>query len=194
MAAGKTQGTGLHGQFPIDRTDAYENRTYQEKLDSIINNGPADVDPAMKGIGGAPTRTTTLPSDPARRKQFPIASGVLDYFPDALVAVAEISYAGNEQHNPGQPLHWNRAKSGDEADTIIRHFLQRGLRDSDGKRHSAKMAWRTLAFLQKEIEADNDGQQGYAEQGVGAKKEDTTQTQTEEPGRLSRLSKWERGL
>lgn len=104
------------------------------------------------GIGGAPTRATTLPDDPKARKRFPVASGVLDYFPDALVAIAEVSYVGNEQHNPGQPLHWARDKSTDEDDTIIRHFLERGTRDKDGIRHSAKLCWRALALLQKEIE------------------------------------------
>jgi hypothetical protein len=42
----------------------------------------------------------------------------------------------------------------DQDDTIIRHFLQRGLRDEDGQRHSAKLAWRALAALQLEIEAE----------------------------------------
>lgn len=110
----------------------------------------------VSGIGGAPTRASTLPEDPSGRKTYPIASGVLDYFPDALVAISNVSWKGNEQHNPGQPLHWDRGKSADEADTMIRHFLQRGSLDSDGIRHTAKMAWRALALLQKEIEAEND--------------------------------------
>ena len=96
-----------------------------------------------------------LPNDPAARKHIPLATGVLDYFPDALIAVAETSFAGNEQHNPGQPLHWDRSKSSDEADALLRHFLERGKIDTDGLRHSAKCAWRALALLQKEIEADN---------------------------------------
>lgn len=111
---------------------------------------------AKIGIGGAPTRATTLPEDAKDRKRYPVASGVLDYFPDALVAVSRVSYEGNEQHNPGQPLHWARGKSTDEADTIIRHFLQRGNFDTDGQRHSAKLAWRALALLQKEIETERE--------------------------------------
>ena len=106
------------------------------------------------GIGGAPTRATTLPDEAAARKTFPIASGFMDYFPDAIVAVSNISYRGNEQHNPGKKLHWNRGKSGDESDTMLRHFLQRGTLDTDGVRHSAKCAWRALALLQKEIEEE----------------------------------------
>lgn len=107
-----------------------------------------------RGPGGAPCRASILPDDAAARKKFPIASGVLDYFPDAIAAIAEVSQKGNDQHNPGKPLQWDRTKSGDEADTMQRHFLQRGQRDKDNLRHTAKMAWRALALLQKEIEAE----------------------------------------
>lgn len=81
-----------------------------------------------------------------------MATGVLDYFPDALVAVAGVSYLGNEQHNPGEPLHWARGKSMDQDDALLRHFLERGKIDSDGVLHSAKLAWRALALLQIELE------------------------------------------
>ena len=117
-----------------------------------FNNMPTEKMGILKGIGGAPTRESTLPEDPAERKKHPIASGVLDYFPDAIVALARLSWQGNHQHNPGKPLHWDRSKSGDEADTMMRHFMRRGTLDNDGIRHSVKMAWRALAFLQKEIE------------------------------------------
>lgn len=94
----------------------------------------------------------SLPSDAKTRKGIPIASGVLDYFPDALAAVAEVSRIGNEQHNAGQPLHWAKEKSTDHADCIVRHLIERGTVDTDGGRHSAKLAWRALALLQTEIE------------------------------------------
>lgn len=97
------------------------------------------------------------------RKQHPVATGVLDYFPDALYEVALVSWTGNEQHNPGTPLHWDRAKSQDEADALIRHMLERGKRDSDGMRHTAKVAWRALALLQKEIEKERDSVDGSRE-------------------------------
>lgn len=95
----------------------------------------------------------SLPTDRAARKALPIGTGVLDYFPDALAAVAEASVAGRI-HTPGQPLHWDKSKSVDEADCLIRHFLERGTVDSDGVRHTAKVAWRALALLQREIEQD----------------------------------------
>lgn len=87
------------------------------------------------------------------RKQVPVYSGLIAYFPDALAAVAECSYIGNEQHNPGTPVHWDRDKSGDELDALARHLLEAGKVDTDGVPHSAKVAWRALANLQKEIEA-----------------------------------------
>lgn len=93
-----------------------------------------------------------LPKDAVERKQVPLATGVLDYFPDALAAVAEVSRVGNDQHNPGQPLHWDKTKSLDHADSLLRHLVDRGSRDNDGVRHSAKAAWRALALLQTEIE------------------------------------------
>lgn len=86
------------------------------------------------------------------RKRHPIARGVLDYFPDAIAAVANVSLIGNEQHNPGEPMHWAREKSQDHADCIARHLLARGTLDDDGVLHSAKTAWRALAQLQLEIE------------------------------------------
>jgi hypothetical protein len=105
-----------------------------------------------------------LPKDYDARKAIPIATGVLDYFPDALAEVAKCSVVGNEQHSPGEPLHWARGKSMDQANTLIRHFLERGETDSDGVRHSAKVAWRALALLQLEIEAA----QAAADDGCGA--------------------------
>ena len=95
-----------------------------------------------------------LPTEAKARKALPLASGCIDYFPDALLAVAGVSKVGNDQHNPGKPLHWDRSKSGDEADALMRHFVERGALDTDGQRHSAKVAWRALALLQKEIEAE----------------------------------------
>ena len=95
-----------------------------------------------------------LPSDPKARKRIPLATGLLDYFPDALADVAGLSLVANEQHNPGEPLHWSRHKSNDHDDCLMRHFMERGTVDSYGIRHRAKVAWRALAALQLEIEAE----------------------------------------
>jgi len=89
-------------------------------------------------------------------KAFPLATGCLDYFPDALMEVALVSMLGNEQHNPGEPLHWSKGKSNDHADAAIRHLRLRGTRDSNGARHSGEAAWRALANLQIEIEKERE--------------------------------------
>lgn len=96
----------------------------------------------------------TLPTDAKARKQVPICTGVVDYFPDALIEIAQVSFVGNEQHNPGQPLHWAKEKSIGRGDEIMRHLIERGTRDTDGLRHTAKLAWRALELLQREIEAE----------------------------------------
>lgn len=90
-------------------------------------------------------------TDSATRKTFPMAAGLLDYFPDALAYVAWVSFQGNEKHNPGLPLHHARGKSTDHADCIIRHVLNRGRFDGD-VRESGAAAWRSLALLQEELE------------------------------------------
>ena len=104
--------------------------------------------------GTEATKIPLLPTEAKQRKMIPLASGVFDYFTSALIAVSQVSYVGNEQHNPGQDLHWSRGKSDDHADTMIRHFAERGAIDTDGQRHSAKMVWRALAILQLELEAE----------------------------------------
>lgn len=97
-----------------------------------------------------------LPTAPQARKAVPVYSGLVRYFPDALCAVAQLSMIANEQHNPGEPLHWAREKSTDELDALMRHLIDAGALDTDGTRHSTKVAWRALANLQKELEALRD--------------------------------------
>jgi hypothetical protein len=97
-----------------------------------------------------------LSTNAAERKEMPIARGVLGYFPDAIAEVAHVSFVGNQQHNPGQPMHWAKGKSTDHADCLVRHLIEAGTIDTDGLRHSAKVAWRALALLQTEIENERE--------------------------------------
>jgi hypothetical protein len=100
-----------------------------------------------------------FPVDDKQRKALPIFDGAIMYFPDALAAVAEVSRIGNAQHNPGEPLHWARGKSMDQFNTAVRHLIDHkgGCRyDADGGRHLAKCAWRILAALQLDIEAEQE--------------------------------------
>lgn len=120
------------------------------------NNQPCGVEGCSicgPNQGAMPSEQSKLKGSAAVRKGVPLATGVLDYFPLALIEVARVSKAGNDQHNPGQPLHWSKEKSADHADCILRHLIDRGTYDSDGMLHSAKVAWRALALLEIELEA-----------------------------------------
>ena len=96
---------------------------------------------------------TVLPTTSQERKDVPLARGVLDYFPAALAAIASLSKAGNDKHNPGEEMHHARGKSTDHADCILRHLVDRGTIDEeDGILHDVKVAWRALAMLQEALE------------------------------------------
>ena len=110
------------------------------------------------GLRQAPVPNVPLPTDAAARKALPIFTGVMMYFPNAIAAVAAVSKTGNDQHNPGEPLHWARGKSMDQMDTATRHMMDHGMgqvKDTDGGYHLAKAAWRILAELQLTIEKEN---------------------------------------
>jgi hypothetical protein len=90
-----------------------------------------------------------------KRKAIPVATGFCDYFPLAMQEVAKLSLISNEQHNPGTAMHWDRSKSGDEDDALMRHFLERDKIDTDGVLHRTKVAWRAMAGLQKHLEQED---------------------------------------
>ena len=85
----------------------------------------------------------TLPTEAQERKKYPMYSGLLNYFPDALAMVAKCSYDGNQQHHPDKPLHWDKSKSYDELDALVRHICEG---------EWEKVAWRALANLQRKID------------------------------------------
>lgn len=113
------------------RMDSGEQPTWMEKFTELVHR---EVPQVLK----AP-----LPHDSAERKTYPLMTGLVDYFPSALAAVAHHSYEGNEKHNPGQDLHWARGKSMDHLDAAMRHLMERDLPGA---------AWRVLAALQMELE------------------------------------------
>lgn len=83
-----------------------------------------------------------------------MAEGLLDYFPNALAEVARLSYHATQQHHPGEEMHWDRSKSTNHRDKIMRHLVDTGKIDDKGLRHSVMVAWRALALLQEELERD----------------------------------------
>jgi hypothetical protein len=105
----------------------------------------------------------TLGTDSNARKDIPVTSGVLKYAPAAIAGIAKISKAGNDKHNPGQPLHHARGKSTDHSDCIVRHtmdvndiiaYIERS-EAKDLKVHeqllneASQLAWRALIWSQE---------------------------------------------
>ncbi len=90
----------------------------------------------------------------AERKATPVFSGVLKYFPKAIKYVSQVSKAGNDQHHPDKPLHWDKSKSADEPDALVRHLIDHSINpmDDDGMLHAGKVAWRALALLERYLD------------------------------------------
>lgn len=107
---------------------------------------------AIPSTRKAPVVRNMLVEDDATRGDYPMFDGLMAYFPNALAEVSKVSKIGNDQHNPGQPMHWARDKSTDHGNKIMRHLVDAGGVDPRGVRHTARLAWRALAMLQEEIE------------------------------------------
>lgn len=106
-----------------------------------------------------------MPHGALARKATPIATGFLAYFPHSCAEVAKVSYIGNDQHNPGQPLHWARGKSMDQPDAAVRHIMDYLIakqrdpntpvpRDEKGNSLLAQAIWRLSAQNELDIERE----------------------------------------
>ncbi len=93
-----------------------------------------------------------LPTDQDKRKTYPLDRGLFRYFPDALAAVSNRSYEGAKQYGQDE-MHWDRTKSPDHGDSILRHFMD--TLDRDEVDDYAALAWRALALLQVRLERDD---------------------------------------
>lgn len=144
--------------FPHERVLYAGNSPFSSGAVVLRSNGEnwTILDKHLYEISDASTADMLLPTNPQERKNIPITTGFLDYFPLAVAEVAKCSKAGNDQHHPGEPLFWDKTKSTDHADCIARHLVDRGKFDTDGQRHSAKLAWRALALLQLELENEKE--------------------------------------
>jgi hypothetical protein len=104
-----------------------------------------------------PTSTHDFEEPPVAvnpRKKYPMYSGLLTYFPNALKYVSHVSYVANNQHHPDKPLHWDKNKSTDEPDALMRHLADHSVEpmDDDGLYHLGKVCWRSLAMLERFLE------------------------------------------
>lgn len=147
----------IKGPFPGDPTYRSGGNEEAKERDRLVGASRRQMfQPTPAAVPAPePLIAPRLPTDPKFRKEIPMVTCLLDYFPEALMAVAANSRKATQQHHPDREDHWARQVSTDEANCIVRHLIDRGTIDTDGVRHSTKVAWRALALLQKEIEAAN---------------------------------------
>jgi hypothetical protein len=125
----------------------YENVTSFPLHPNTPAPAPAEAKPVVEA--------SPLPQDAAARKRIPLYRGLVRYFPDALAEVAKVSFEGNEQHHPGTELHWDKSKSTDEPDALLRHLWE-GEHDMKAR---AQVAWRALAWLQRGLDRRRQDEQ-----------------------------------
>lgn len=144
------------GQIGVFTTTVYD----EDTRDSMGTIKIGDVSCAYFSKSDVVELVTDSVETKISRKDMPVFSGVFKYFPNALLEVSKVSKKGNDQHNPGEPLHWAKDKSTDHLDALSRHTIDEAKDphgfDTDGIRHSAKIAWRALANLEEELEAANN--------------------------------------
>lgn len=147
---------GSKEERPLTMPDYNKGIPDLTKVDWNGNNDPTVDKTLVRPMDMRATESKGSKSEGEIRKEYPLYSGLLKYFPDALAAVAHLSKVGNDQHNPGEPLHWVREKSTDQLDALLRHLKDHSQNpfDTDGERHLTKVVWRGLAELQLAIEAE----------------------------------------
>ncbi len=94
-----------------------------------------------------------LPTDSAVRKTIPIYRGFIKPFGEAMAAVAQLTAVATKQHHPDGGVWWDKSKSIDELDALLRHMVDDASdplsRDAEGVLHAVKIGWRAMANLQR---------------------------------------------
>ena len=133
-------------QYPFGGAEFGAVYRFAKPVDSTRYQEALDQHHSFTAKAEAPTHTASgLPTDAKERKAIPVYTGFINYFPKAIAAVAKVSLVGGIQHGQtAETLHWDRSKSGDELDAMMRHIL-----DGDWE----QVAWRAMANLEKKLEA-----------------------------------------
>jgi hypothetical protein len=139
---------------------------YKRVAKSLLMNGDMEVVPekTQQEVLREVRRKASIPAEDCAeqpsvfgtdsdvRKEYPVFSGLLEYFPRACAEIAHLSYLANYKHNGDTPMRWAKEKSSDHKDCELRHAM-----DHD---YVAK-AWRALADLQIELENGYDPEREY---------------------------------
>ena len=132
-----------HGEYDQLRADQKGQEYWWHDDDTMTDVGLNTLKEWAKAAAeGFGHKAAPLPTDAAERKTYPIYSGFIKYFPKAIAAVSHLSYKGSKQHHPDKPVHWDKSKSGDELDALMRHMI-----DGDWE----QVAWRAMANLERKL-------------------------------------------
>jgi hypothetical protein len=125
---------------------------------------PSEAEPAPRMCTPPPREPVPVPpfmsTDSATRKGMPVATGFVEYFPDAMLIASMVSLVGAIKHCGGK-LGWDKSKSGDEPDAELRHMIDRfrgdpadpGLEALAHLGHYASKLWRAAADAQRACDA-----------------------------------------
>jgi len=144
----------------VDHAEMLESAEHERRLRVIAQNGNNGEhytttmtyeQESINAFDVVDYKEVKEPTKSELRKATPVFSGVLKYFPNSLKEVSKCSKAGNDQHHPNKPLHWDMNKSKDEYDALTRHLIDHTINpiDDDGVLHLTKVAWRALAGLER---------------------------------------------
>jgi len=134
-------------QFPFGGAALGAVYRFAKPVDATMYQEALEQHHSFTAKAEAPPHTASgLPTDAKERKAIPVYTGFINYFPKAIAAVAKVSLVGGIQHGQtAETLHWDRSKSGDELDAMMRHIL-----DGDWE----QVAWRAMANLEKKLESE----------------------------------------
>lgn len=110
-----------------------------------------EIEPVEKKAAAQPQRI--IPDD-NNREDYPLYDVLFGYFPAAMLMLAKWAKVGNDQHNPGEPLHWSRDKSGDHTNKILRHLVDYDQKESNGFYEAVPLLWRAAALVQELYEKE----------------------------------------
>lgn len=153
ISVDSTDGVGLEGATRQRGESAVGHRLYfyEDEITGWLTKREYEEQFLGKKTEETPP-VTVVKTEAQKRKGQPIFTGCIAYFPDALLKISEVSLAGNQQHHPGKPLHWEFDKSKDHPDCLVRHMIDFDEPDTDEVLHAGKVAWRALANLQTLLE------------------------------------------
>jgi hypothetical protein len=146
----------------------------QDQSIGVSGTGLVDDDAIWGEEVNEPTRTilaepvgTCAAVAPATGRKYdggkaPIHQGVFQYFPRALLSVAEISKYGAEKYQLDyQDINWARVEGGRgrygdaRGRHILGEFIDGPIDPESGKLHAAMAAWNALAYLELILKEEN---------------------------------------